>query len=167
MGTTPIALLSSAEIPREQLTAFLRKAGVEQLVSAHRIFDYLLKRDNASLWIDLDDPENYADPETDAQIERKLGGKPHTRVMLQREQEPRAERLAMEFIREFAKQWPAVVDNLSGYARRVYSAQEVEALLRQGKGLREDDQTVPRPKYPDEDQVFIPRRREKHLPPEA
>ncbi len=167
MGTTPIALLSSAEIPRAQLTAFLRQAGAEQVMSAHRIFDYRLQRANGAFWIDLDDPENYADPETDAQIERKLGGKPYTRVMLHREQNQDSERLAMEFVVAFAKQWPAVADNLSGYARRVYSAQEVEALLRQGKGLNEDEKAVPRPKDPDEDQAFIPPRREKQLPPQV
>jgi hypothetical protein len=167
MGTTPLALLSSAEIPRDQLTNFLRKAGVEPVKSAHRIFDYHLKRGNASLWIDLDDPENYADPEADAQIERKLEGTPRTRVMLHLSQEPDSEHLAMEFAIAFAKQWPSVIDNLSGYAWRVYSAQEVEALLRQGKGLYEDEQAMPRQKDPNEDQVFIPRKHEKHLPPEA
>ncbi len=165
MGTRPLALLSSAAIPREQLTAFLRQAGVEPVKSEHRIFDYVLTRGKASCWFDLDDKENYTDPEVDAQIERKLGSAPHTRIMLHPSDEPGSEQLAMEFVSAFARRWPGVVDNLSGFVRLVYSAQEVDELLRQGRGLRDEDRTVPRQKDPDEDQAFIPPWLEEYLPP--
>jgi hypothetical protein len=167
MEAEPVALLSSAEIRRDELVTFLHQAGAAPVESAYRIFDYILKSGEAYFWIDLDDVEQYPDPEIDALIAQKLGGGPRTRVMLHvKSASPESERLAIEFALQFARHWPCIIDNLSGFARHIYSVQELAELQRQGRGVWDEDRTAHPPEDSNAGKAYLPAWLEPHLSPE-
>ena len=152
-----VRLLSSREIPRTDLVAFFSQIGVKHEENPHYLSPYFLHTGGSYVWIDLDDIEgHYPNPEIDALTEQKLGGPTRTRILLHINRSPESETLAIGFACQFAERWRCVIDNLSGLARRIYSAQELQQLQKEGCGLWDDDQLVPLPKDEDEDEAFIP-----------
>jgi len=152
----PVELVTSKAFSRDELITALFQIGVKCEESPHRMWDYALRRGEAIVWIDPDDPEDYPNPEVDALIESKLGEPPRTSIVLHVSREPGSEQLAMELAIQFAKRWPCVLDNLSGLARRIFALEDLQALYESGLGLREDEKDVPLPKeWYETDEVYI------------
>ena len=152
-----VELLSGREIPRTDLVAFFSQIGVKHEENPHYLSPYFLHTGESYVWIDLDIiEERYPDPAIDALTEQKLGDLPQTQILLHINRSPESEALAIGFACQFAERWPCVIDNLSGLAHRIYSAQELQQLREKGRGLWDDDQLVPLPKDKYEDEAFIP-----------
>ena len=151
-----VELLSSREIPRTDLVAFFSQIGVKHEENPYNLSPYFLHTGEHSVWIDLDIiEERYPEPAIDALTEQKLGGLPQTQILLHISRGPESEALAIGFACQFAEHWPCVVDNLSGRVRRIYSAQELRQLQKEGRGLWDDDQLAPFPKDEGEDKSFM------------
>jgi len=158
-----IEVLSSREIPQEELIAFLLHIGVQREESSHRIWDYALRRDDAVVWLDLNDPENYPDPGVDASIEEKLGASPQTRIVFHLNRSDGSESQALGLALQVAEHWPCVLDNLSGLARRIFTLEDLRRLQDEGHGFWEDEKGMPLPEewYAADEEYIAPWQEEE------
>lgn len=119
----PISLISSAEINREEFTAFMQECGV--VLQSDHIYDGRLSQGNLHVWIALDNGElkNFYFQEIDM-ISTHLGGRPKTHILLDISQTSGSQKLALDFVVNFAEKWPCVVYESSDTVR-VYSRQEL------------------------------------------
>ncbi len=143
-----IELISSKQIPRAELLAFLEKAGMERYDSPYTAYTYRLKRGDAQIWVELDTEEDSTLPEHEARIEQKLGGPAHTRLFLNIGNQPDQEDLAIELACQFAERWPLVVDSLEASPDSIYTAEEVVELRRQHRGFGRSGGSKPGPITP-------------------
>ncbi len=138
-------LLAKSNIPQDELISFLLQIGVEREKSPHRIWDYALRHGEAIVWLELEDLENYPDPEVDALIESKLGASPQTTIVLHLNSSDRSEQLALGLAIQLAERWPCVLDNLSGLARCIFTLEDLRTLQSEKRGLWEDEKDIPLP----------------------
>jgi hypothetical protein len=120
----PISLISSAEIKPSDFLNFLQYLGI--LLHPDNIYDGRISRDDAHVWILLDNTEleNFNAEEMKL-ITQKLTAKPQTHILLDISKTQGSEKLALEFACKFAKQWSCIVYD-SNY--KIYSAQELLEL---------------------------------------
>lgn len=158
-----VKLLSSSEIPQDELIAFLLHIGVQREESAHRIWDYALRREDAVVWLSLNDPENYPNPEVDELIEDKLGAPPQTKIVFHLNRSDGSESLALGLALQLAEHWPFVVNNLSTLARRIFTREDLQHLQEEGYGFWEDEKDVPFPEewYPPDEEYIAPWQEEE------
>jgi len=142
-----IEVLSSVEIPRDELIAVLTQAGAE--AANNPDYDYRLARGKAALWIAFLEGENeLPDPEHAALIEQKLGGAVRTRLLIDIRTTPGSSQLTIDLCCRLAEQWPLVVDDLGLAADPIYTGEELCEMRRLGLGfgrpnlatLKEDSQ---------------------------
>ena len=140
-----VRLLSSEAIPQDELIDFLLQVGVEREESPHRIWDYALRKKNAIVWLDLNDQENYPDPEFDPVIENKLGALPQTVMLLHASSDAESASQALTLAIQLAERWPFVVDTLSSLARRIFTLEDLRTLQKEGHGLWDHESGIPLP----------------------
>src|SRR5579859_6634170 len=152
----PVTLWTSKAFSQDELVTALLQIGVKRDENPNRLWDFVVRRGEAIVWIDPDDTEHYPNPEVDALIESKLGEPPQTSIVLHVSREPGSEQLAMELAIQFAERWPCVLDNLSGLAHRIFVLADLQALYKNGLGLREDEKGVSIPKeWYETDEMYI------------
>jgi hypothetical protein len=158
-----VELVTSKAFSQDELITALLQIGVKRDENPNHLWDYVLRRGEAIVWIDPDHPEHYPDSEVDTLIESKLGDPPRTYIVLHISRNPGSEQLALELTIQFAKRWPCVLDNLSGLARRIFALGELQALYESGLGLREDAKAVSLPKewYAADEEYLAPWQQEE------
>jgi hypothetical protein len=138
-----VTVLSSQEITLEELKDVLLKAG--------GIYDPgggmfgLILQEERYIWIHTGASSlreflaDYLDvleqdvPDILEQIQTKLGGEPRAYFELEIRRTPGSQRLAVEFANLCAETWPCVV--VCSRPRYIFSKEEIQQLLREGKGF--------------------------------
>jgi len=152
----PVTLWTSKAFSQDELVTALLQIGVKRDENPNRLWDFVVRRGEAIVWIDPDDTEHYPNPEVDALIESKLGEPPQTSIVLHVSREPGSEQLAMELAIQFAERWPCVLDNLSGLARRIFALGEMQAWCESDQGLLDLPEGVSIPKeWYETDKVYV------------
>lgn len=130
----PIIVISSSNITKDELIAFIQIVGLEIVEQPNDPFFGYLGRADMYIWLAMHNriTELEGEPNEFAIIQQKLGGEPQTVILLEMSRTPGNKLLAYELAASLAKQWPCVVDNLSGYDRRITSSTELFALLESG-----------------------------------
>ncbi|MEG3875637.1 MULTISPECIES: hypothetical protein [unclassified Microcoleus] len=118
----------------DELIGFIQTVGVEIVEKPNDPFFGYLGRGDLYIWVAINNriAELEGEPNEFEIIKQKLGGEPHTVILLEMSRRPGNKLLAYELAASLAKQWPCVVDNLSGYDRRIISSAELFALLESG-----------------------------------
>jgi hypothetical protein len=152
-----VELVTSKAFSQDELITSLLQIGVKRDEDPDHLWDYVLRRGEAIVWIDPDHPERYPDSEVDTLIESKVGDSPQTYIVLHVSRNPGSEQLALELAIQFAKRWPCVLDNLSGLARRIFTLEELQALHESGLGLREDAKAggIPKEWYTTDEEYLV------------
>ena len=157
----PVKLFTSKTLSQEEVASLLLQIRVERDESSHRIWDYRIDSGEAIVWVDPDDPEHYPNPEIDALIESKLGVPSKMYIVLHVSSGPGSGQLARDLAIRFAEQVPAVLDNMSALARRIFTLAELQALQAKGAGLWDDERNIPLPRewttLDDEDRALLQR----------
>ncbi|MCC3409940.1 MAG: hypothetical protein JGK17_31275 [Microcoleus sp. PH2017_10_PVI_O_A] len=137
----PIIVISSSNITKDELIAFIQTVGLEIVEQPNDPFFGYLGRVDMYIWLTIDNRSvavlEDGEPNEFAIIKQKLGGEPQTGILLEMSRTPGNKLLAYELAASLAKQWPCVVDNLSGYDRRITSSTELFALLESGCDFEE------------------------------
>ena len=132
----PITILSGATVTHEEFLNFLKSLGA--ILTPESEFDARLSDVERHLWIAFDDEglRSFEEDEELAQeretIERMLGAKPRTQVVVEISDTEGSERMAVDFACAFAKKWPSVVDDSRD---KIYSMHELFDLRRNGRGF--------------------------------
>lgn len=135
----PIIVISSSNITKDELIVFIQTVGLEIVEQPNDPFFGYLGRVDMYIWLTMHNriTELEGEPNEFAIIKQKLGGEPQTVILLEMSRTPGNKLLAYELAASLAKQWPCVVDNLSGYDRRITSSTELFALLESGCDFEE------------------------------
>lgn len=158
-----IEVLSSVDIPRNELIAVLTRAGAE--VAGTSDYDYRLARGKAALWIAFLEGENeLPDPKHDALIEQKLGGVVRTCLLIEIRTTPGSSQLAVDLCCQLAEQWPCVVDDLTISADPIYTGEELCEMRRLGLGFGRPDLAVLK-EDSKASETYDPRWLEPFIPP--
>ncbi len=129
----PVQLVSSVEISRPELVAFLQTLGAK--ADSTKIYDGVVYRGDANVWIVLD---REGIDEDDVEIfTQKLGNTPRTSIVIDISRAEGSEQLAVEIVGRFAERWPVVVDNClpEEIGGKVFTADELLELKASGKGF--------------------------------
>ncbi|MEG3974037.1 hypothetical protein QT970_05370 [Microcoleus sp. herbarium8] len=135
----PIIVISSSNITKDELIGFIQTVGVEIVEQPNDPFFGYLGRGDLYIWLAINNriAELEGEPNEFEIIKQKLGGEPQTVILLEMSRRPGNKLLAYELAASLAKQWPCVVDNLSGYDRRIISSAELFVLLESGCDFQE------------------------------
>ena len=132
-----VLLLTREVIALDAVLTFLLASGFRELDTSGSITTFVLSKGFQHLWyyVNADDPEAALTPEEDdpevvAEMLQALGGPPHTEVNFQvSSADTSGIPLAMDFALHFNERWPCVLDNLSGWARHIFTIKVGQAFV--------------------------------------
>jgi hypothetical protein len=125
----PVALVSSSAITGQAFLDVVREVG--GAIEDAKALQGRISQGERHVWVALDNNLlNEYETEEVEMIRQKLGGKPHSCILLDVSRTAGSERLALEFACACAERWPCVVYNLRD---KVISAAELLQLRKTEK----------------------------------
>ena len=125
----PIALVSSARILPNELSAFAQEIGAT--LTPNDFFVARLSNQDRQVWFAIS--EEPIDEENHRDYLQALDAMPATVIILEISRTTGSMDLAAEFISKFAARWPAVVDTLDGWNSHIYAVTAFLDLYKKDK----------------------------------